>query len=177
MTTEEETSPMWTRKGPYVLEWEDVGRILSGIERDVVASGFRPTVVFAVARGGLVAASYLAAVLGAPRMAAVRVMRTTSDDRYAAKQHPVIEPFGDGRLTADDRVLVVDDIVGTGVTAELVRGHVAAAGVTETRFATLVRNHLTTTAVDFEGFVADDWVVFPWEEGWRSRPDGWRSMT
>jgi hypoxanthine phosphoribosyltransferase len=167
---------MWARAGAYVLEWHDIGRILADIEREVRASGFQPTTVLAVARGGLVAGSYLATVLGTPTMATIRVRRTTSDDRYADKQEPVVEPFGGAELAADDRVLVVDDIVGTGATAELVRDHVLAAGVAELRFATLVRNHLSPVAVDYQGVVADDWVIFPWEDGWHRRPEGWRSL-
>lgn len=167
---------MWTRTGTYVVEWDDIGRILSAVERDVRAEGFRPTAVLAVARGGLVPASYLATVLGVSTMAAIRVRRTTSDERYAAKQEPVAEPFGTNELTAGDRVLVVDDIVGTGATAELARDHLLANGVTEIRVATLVRNHLSPFPVDYQGIVVDDWVIFPWEEGWSRRPAGWRSL-
>ncbi|RKT53824.1 phosphoribosyltransferase [Saccharothrix australiensis] len=176
MTRTDPPTAMWARAGAYVFEWADVGRALTRIEDGVRASGFRPTVVHAVARGGLVAGAHLANVLDVPRLSLTRVRRTTSDERYAAKREPTCEPFGALDLVEGDRVLVVDDIVGTGATAEVVRDQVLAAGVAELRFAVLVRNHLAEFAVDDCGFVADDWVVFPWEDGFRDRPAGWRAV-
>lgn len=168
---------IWTREGPYVLEWADVGAFLERLADELRCSGFRPTVVHAVARGGLLAAAYLATVLDVPRQTSVRVRRTTSEDQYASKQAPMVDGPRPTDLRADDRVLVVDDIVGTGDTARAVRDQLVGIGVARHRFAALVRNHRCSFPVDHCAFVADDWVVFPWERAWSDRPPGWRPVS
>lgn len=167
---------MWSRQGPYVLDWPDLGHALANLAGEVRTAAFAPTVVYAIARGGLVAAAYLTAVLDAGRMETVRVRRTEDDTQYAAKRRPALDRAGRAEPGPEDHVLVVDDIVGTGATAELVMRHLGELGVTEVRFAALVRNHLSPFLPDHCGFVVDDWVVFPWERGWHDRPPGWRPM-
>ncbi|ABD11127.1 putative phosphoribosyltransferase [Frankia casuarinae] len=172
MIQQTDATPMWTRRGPYVFEWADVGRACERLRASVLADGFAPTVVYGVARGGLVTAAYLYSALEVPRLVSVRARRTVSDERYAAKQTPVVESSVE--LDPEDRVLVVDDIAGTGVTAEAVSRKLV--GVAEHRFAVLARNHLCPVPIHYCGFTADDWVVFPWERGYRKRPSDWRQI-
>ena len=116
-------------------------------------------------------ASYIATILDRPNLYVVRVRRTTSDAIYSEKQEPalqVLTPIPPGA-----RVLVVDDIVGTGVTARLVTEHLETLGVRQLRFAALARNAKAATFTpDFCPLEVDNWVVFPWEphEGQRSTP-------
>ncbi|MFE6101429.1 phosphoribosyltransferase [Streptomyces laurentii] len=163
-----EVPGMWTRRGPYELSWETLGTMLERIAADVRAEGFAPDVVLGVARGGLPAASYLTCVLDAPVLRTVRVRRTRDDGQYAAKQAPELEAAELPGVGAGTKVLVVDDIVGTGATAEAVRAHLLGLGVAERdlRFAALVRNHRADYRPDHCPAVIDDWIVFPWEEGW-----------
>ncbi|MEV7975581.1 phosphoribosyltransferase family protein [Streptomyces sp. NPDC086519] len=162
---------MWTRQGPYELGWDDLRTALDRIAAALRADGFVPGAVLAVARGGLVAASYLTCVLDAPVMRVVRVRRTRDDSQYAAKQPPLLEQEGPA-LEPGTPVLVVDDIVGTGATADVVRSHLLAAGfeAADLRFAALVRNHRSGFVPDYCPAVVDDWVVFPWEQGWSRTP-------
>jgi hypoxanthine phosphoribosyltransferase len=154
---------MWRRLGPYGLTWPDLGVLLDRIAAGIRADGFAPDVVCPVARGGLVAGGYLATVLDLPKLHVVRVRRTTSDDRYADKQPAVLDVVAPATLGPDSTVLVVDDIVGTGATAELVERHLAEYGVQEVRTAALVRNHRSAFQPRYCPLVVDDWVVFPWE--------------
>ncbi|WP_330460393.1 phosphoribosyltransferase domain-containing protein [Streptomyces sp. NBC_00820] len=158
---------MWSRQGAYELSWHDLGTALDSIARSVRADGFTPDVVLGVARGGLLAASYLTCALDVPQMSLVRVRRTRDDSQYAAKRPPLLEQEGPVPKPGT-AVLVVDDIVGTGATADVVREHLRTAGVTDTdvRFAALVRNHRSGYVPDYCPAVVDDWVVFPWEQGW-----------
>lgn len=163
---------MWTRQGPYELSWEALGAVLGRIADDVRADGFDPGVVLGVARGGLPAASYLACALDVPVLHTVRVRRTRGDSQYAAKQPPRLESGELPGVKPGTKILIVDDIVGTGATAELVREHLATMGVAEPdiRFAALVRNHRSSYRPDYCPAVADDWIVFPWEPGWGRTP-------
>ncbi|MFF5727167.1 phosphoribosyltransferase [[Kitasatospora] papulosa] len=163
-----EVDGMWARQGAYQLSWDSLGRMLGRIADDVRAEGFAPDVVLGVARGGLPAASHLACVLDVPVLHTVRVRRTRDDAQYAAKQAPELESADLPAVGPGTKVLVVDDIVGTGATAEVVRGHLLGLGVAERdiRFAALVRNHRSEYLPDHCPVVIDDWIVFPWEKGW-----------
>ncbi len=164
---------MWTRQGPYLLDWASFGALLGEIAEQVRVDDFRPDAVLAVARGGLTAAGYLCCALDVPVMHTIRVRRTRGDERYAAKQRPVIDTDGPLRVGPGDRVLVVDDIVGTGATAEAVREHLRSAGVADdgVRLAAVVRNHQSQYLPDYCPAVIDDWIVFPWEAGWQDTAD------
>ena len=76
-------------------------------------------------------------------------------------------------LVPEDRLLVVDDIVGTGATAEVVLDALRPR-CREVRLAALVRNHLAPDLAYYCAATIDDWIVFPWEPGVHDRPDGWR---
>ncbi|PJE97393.1 phosphoribosyltransferase [Streptomyces carminius] len=156
---------MWSRRGPYLLDWGSFGELVGDLAAQVRADGFAPDCVLAVARGGLAAAGALTCILDVPVMHTVRVRRTADDSRYAAKREPVVEASGHSAPLPGDRVLVVDDIVGTGVTADAVAGYLATAGVPDggVRLAALVRNHRSARTPDYCSAVIDDWIVFPWE--------------
>ncbi|MGW0330818.1 phosphoribosyltransferase [Streptomyces sp. NPDC003011] len=156
---------MWTRQGPYLLDMATFGQLLEDIADEVRAAGFVPDAVLAVARGGLAAGGYLTCALDVPVMHTVRVRRTADDSRYAAKQRPVVDGSAPVGLGPGDKVLVVDDIVGTGATADTVLAFLADAGVArqDVRFAAVVRNHRSGYEPDHCPAVVDDWIVFPWE--------------
>ncbi|HWS35797.1 MAG TPA: phosphoribosyltransferase family protein [Actinoplanes sp.] len=167
---------MWTRTGMYVLTWTDFGSCVTWAAERVRADGFEPTVICAVARGGLTAAAYLATVLDVPSTHTVRVRRTESDDRYAAKQAPVLEVVSPARIGPEDRVLIVDDIVGTGATEKVVREHLSDLGAGQVRSVALVRNHRSPLIPDYCPVVLDDWIVFPWEHGWADLAESGRRV-
>ncbi|MEU7576862.1 phosphoribosyltransferase family protein [Streptomyces sp. NPDC041068] len=161
---------MWSRQGPYLLDWNSFGTLLDDLADAIRADGFVPDTVLAVARGGLTPAGHLTCALDVPAMHTIRVRRTKDDSRYADKQRPVVE--GAGPMPGG-RVLVVDDIVGTGATADAVLEYLAAAGVGpgDVRFAAVVRNHQSSYVPDYCPAVIDDWIVFPWETARESTAD------
>lgn len=167
---------MWTHSGTYVLDWPVLGQCLAVLARDVRESEFEPTVTYAIANGGMIPAWYLTSMLGIPQLRSVRVRRTMGEGNYLAKQPPVMDHPDNDEPGSGDRVLVVDDIIGTSATIRLVLEHLGTRGVTEIRVATLVRNHLATFIPDYCTFIADDWVIFPWEKNWFNRPEAWRPV-
>lgn len=155
---------MWTRQGPYLLDWTVFGVLADVLTQAVRADGFVPDVILAIARGGLVPGGYLACALDVPTTCVVRVRRTADDSRYAAKQSPVIDEWDD-RIILGSRILIVDDIVGTGVTAHALLENLTATGIAEdaVRFASLVRNQQSGFLPHYCAAAIDDWIVFPWE--------------
>jgi hypoxanthine phosphoribosyltransferase len=134
------------------------------------ASGGPVDAVIAIARGGIQAARYIAATLGAP-VRTVRARHNPTDAMYAEATGRVwCDAAGAGPLHG--RVLIVDDISGTGATLATVKTALAplAAPGAALVTATLCRNAGSPCRPDLT--VWDDlreWVIFPWEAG---PPDG-----
>jgi hypoxanthine phosphoribosyltransferase len=136
------------------------------------ATGGPVDAVIAIARGGTQPARDIAAALGAP-VRTVRASHNPTDAMYAEATGRVSCDVAGARAgPLRGRLLVVDDICGTGATLAAVTSALArvaepgAALVT----ATLCRNAGSPCRPDLT--VWDDlreWVIFPWEPG---PPDG-----
>ena len=138
----------------------DVNTLAAAIRAD---TGWQPTFLIGIGRGGLVPAVYLSHATGLP---------TLSCDLSAH-----VKDFADDvlvRLAArtrdGERLLLVDDINDSGSTIGHLRAALAAAGgvAPAIRFATLIDNRVSAQRVDYCARVIDrtvtkDWFVFPWE--------------
>ena len=134
------------------------------------ATGGPVDAVIAIARGGTQPARDIAAALGAP-VRTVRARHNPTDAMYAEATGRVwCDAAEAGPLRG--RLLVVDDICGTGATLTTVTSALARVAVPGVALvtATLCRNAGSPCRPDLPAW--DDlreWVIFPWEAG---PPDG-----
>ncbi|MEV7006669.1 phosphoribosyltransferase family protein [Streptosporangium sp. NPDC051022] len=131
----------------------------------------RPDVVIAVARGGVPLGTALGRLLDVPTVS-IR-LRHNRDDKLevqATGRVDVVDCTELNRVVPGSRVLVADDICGTGATLRavvtLLRQRLGSAGV---RAVVLCRNaagHEAEGGASPDAWVWDtrDWVVFPWEK-------------
>jgi len=101
------------------LDWDLLGQASRQLAQQVAESGYQPTIVVAVARGGLVPAAAIAYALGVKRVFTVSVETHSEVDqlpRFPVMLHPRLDPAD---LTGAD-VLVADDMADTGATLRLV---------------------------------------------------------
>lgn len=110
--------------------------------------------VVAIPRGGLVPAAIVARELGIRRVETVCI--ASYDDRTQGEPQILTRLDGDGT-----GLLVVDDLVDTGVTARILRGMLPKAHI-----ATVYAKPAGMPAVDtFVTQVGQDtWIVFPWDD-------------
>lgn len=134
------------------LTWEDIHRdtrLLAALLKE--KGPFQG--ILAVARGGLVPAALLAHELDCPLVDTVCV--SSYSGRRQGEIRVLKRPDGDG-----DGWLVVDDLVDTGATFQIIRAMMPKA-----YFTTLYAKPNGEAAVD--SFVTamdqDVWIVFPWE--------------
>lgn len=129
----------------------------------VEKSGWRPSFIIGVGRGGLVPSTFLSHATGWPML---------SIDYSAQVPGFSDEPLARlSQMAANgERLLFVDDINDTGRTIRHLRELLAVASPPEDgiRFAVMIDNIRSMEKVDYQSQIIDravtkDWFVFPWE--------------
>lgn len=145
------------RTGVRLIDWNEFYAICKGLALAVAA--FQPEVIVGVAKGGLYAATLLAHFFRVD-IVPVHVTRRV-DDRVVAE-----EPFWrirpEGALVVGKRVLVVDEIAGSGRTVGLVRGEVERLGAADVRVALAFAHSWGAAAAEYIGLISDDFLCLPW---------------
>ncbi len=148
------------------FSWAEIAG-LADLLRDRLA-GARIAGVVGIARSGLVPAVMLSHMLDVRPFAVLDIARTSSDAVEAEKSRPASR----GDLGLENlrgrRVLLIDDIVGQGLTLEAARRILIAADIDPVT-AVLVVNRANLAGrdacdiVDHWACEVHGWVVFPWE--------------
>jgi hypoxanthine phosphoribosyltransferase len=148
------------RREHEVLTWEGFGAAARELAQHVREDGFDPTIVLAVARGGLPVGGAVAYALGIKNCCVINVEYYTDIDERL--EVPVILPpaLNLVDLTAA-RVLVVDDVADTGETLKLVADQVATY-VAEVRTAVLYEKPRSIVRCDYVWGRTSRWIDFPW---------------
>jgi len=136
----------------FPVSWEELHRTAKALAWRLTEKGPFKGVV-AITRGGLVPAAIVA------RELEIRLVDTvcveTYADRVRGEPRVLKRPPGDGT-----GIVIVDDLVDTGVTAKIVRELLPKA-----HFATLYAKPAGRPLVDtyISEFSQDTWILFPWD--------------
>lgn len=143
-----------------ILSWAEVGPATRALAAAVHDDGYRPDVILAIARGGLIVAAALGYALGVKNTYTMNVeFYTGVDERLPV---PMILPPAPELVDLQDaKVLVADDVADTGATLKLV-SEFAGPKVGELRFAALYEKPHSTVRCDYVWRRTDRWIEFPW---------------
>jgi hypoxanthine phosphoribosyltransferase len=120
--------------------------------------------VLAIARGGREPGSLLAKSAHVPLLE-MTARHNASDAPWSDTLPAVrIEAQGSLRIHPKTRVLVVDDISGSGGTLQAVTETLGFAGIQDVKTVTLCRNVGSAVTPDLWLWTVQHWVVFPWED-------------
>ncbi len=143
-----------------VLTWEGFGLASRQLAQTIADSRFRPDIVIAIARGGLLPAGSLSYALGTKAAGTLNV-EFYSDIEETLPDPVVLAPLLDTDALLDKTLLVVDDVADSGRTLalamDLLRPHAR-----EVRSAVLYTKARTIIAPDFSWGQTDLWITFPW---------------
>lgn len=143
-----------------VLSWAGFGDATRDLSRRVVASGFMPDVVVAIARGGLLPGGAIAYGLGVKSCGALNVEFYTGVGTVL--DEPVLlSPDLDLPSLADLRVLLVDDVADSGRTLALAVA-LLEAHAAEVRSVCLYTKPGSVARPDYVWRETDLWIDFPW---------------
>ncbi len=143
-----------------VMTWEELGLGVRHLAELVHGDGYRPDMVLAIARGGLVAAGALAYALGVKNTYTMNVeFYTGVDERLDVPM--ILPPVPDLVDLGEARVLIADDVADTGQTLALVK-EFCAGKVAEVRAAVLYEKPRSIVRCEYVWRRTDRWIDFPW---------------
>ena len=140
--------------------WNQIYDMLLAQAQKIQAANYKPDVVVAVIRGGLVPARILTDLLEAPVLATIQI------EFYTGIAQTIQAPTIKQALTVavgGKKVLIVDDIADTGKSLQLAKNYLQQRSVGEIKTATLYYKPQSVTKPDFYEKQTGSWVVFPWE--------------
>jgi xanthine phosphoribosyltransferase len=152
----------------FPVSWDQFHRDARALAWRLTGAGPFEAIV-SITRGGLVAAAIVARELDLRLIETVCVVSYDEDKRQGELR--VLKGIADSvsRIGAGqgDRVLIVDDLVDTGKTAQIVRALLPKA-----HFATVYAKPMGRPMVDtFITEVSQDtWIYFPWDTGLAFQP-------
>ena len=143
-----------------IMTWDDLGDGARELATLVHDDGYRPDMVLAIARGGMLVAAALGYALGVKNTFTMNVEFYTGID--ARLDMPMIlPPVPDLVDFQETRVLIVDDVADTGATLALVR-EFCAGKVAEARCAVLYEKPQSSVRCEYVWRRTDRWITFPW---------------
>jgi hypoxanthine phosphoribosyltransferase len=149
-----------TAPAKELMGWQDLGDAGRQLAQAVHDSGFRPDIVLAIARGGLLPAGAVGYALGIKNTYCMNVeFYTGVDERLDVPM--VLPPVPDFVDVSDKSLLVVDDVADTGMTLKVVQDF-CHGKLAEVRTAVLYEKPRSLIKCDYVWRRTDRWIEFPW---------------
>ncbi len=145
-----------------VTNWDYIYGLCREVADDIKASGYRPDVIVALARGGWFPGRVLCDFLGLNDLTSLKI------EHYTGTASPTSGPEIRYPLSQDSisgkNVLIVDDIVDTGKSISHAKKYVQDQGPREVKTAVLQYLYTSEIKPDYCGEVLEEWawVIFPW---------------
>ena len=125
--------------------------------------------IIAITRGGLVPATMISHALNIRKVFPLQVYETVSDDVNAKKKTPMLGENVNFSFIKNKKVLIVDDIIGSGATLSYVNDFLKKFNPKEmTSFCVIFNKanyHEKYLLPDIIGKTVKSWIIFPWERG------------
>jgi hypoxanthine phosphoribosyltransferase len=143
-----------------VMAWDDLGAGARDLAQIVHDDGYRPDMVLAIARGGLLVAGALSYALGVKNTYTMNVeFYTGIDERLPVPM--ILPPVPSLVDVGASRVLIADDVADTGATLALVKAF-CEGRVAEVRSAVLYEKPRSMVKCEYVWRRTDRWITFPW---------------
>lgn len=141
------------------MSWSSIVEAVAWLSKKI-ATQYKPDLIVAIAKGGLIPARILADILGIEDLGYIEVKFYKSIGSTLEK--PFIKTMALQSIV-DKNVLVVDDIVDSGRTMQLVVNVLSNLGARTVKSAALYVKPWSTYTPDYYYKVVTSWIVFPWE--------------
>ena len=143
-----------------VPTWNQIYDMLQVQAQKIQCSQYKPDIIVAVARGGLVPSRILMDLLEIRDFAIIQI------EYYQSINLPGIQPILKQCLNTDlsgKKALIVDDVSDGGKSLQLAKKHLQEKGAEEVKIATLYIKPQTITLSDYFEKQTSHWIIFPWD--------------
>ena len=156
----------------HYLTWDEMTKIVKQLANEI-EKDFQPEIILTIARGGMIPSVMISHLLQIREVETIKAKETISDEINAIKKEPQIDENRDLKNLERKRVLIVDDILGSGATIQKVQNWIQNWNPKEVKTAVCLVNEANWEKshqenyhhlVDYVGKTVRGWVVFPWEE-------------
>lgn len=156
---------IFERRKVWQLEWSIFHNSVELLACAIESEYSLPDAIVSIGRGGRELGIELAKRLMLP-VHHVTARHNISDAIWSPAQNRVeVSDFDLHRIPDYERILVADDICGSGKTLEEVRCRLATPLSSPTIMSTvLCKNVGSVLSPDFWIWTVRDWVIFPWEQ-------------
>lgn len=153
------------------FSWEEISEVIKNISNRI-KKDYSPDVIISVIRGGMIPGVILSHNLNIRKVQNIKSVETINDDINAIKQEPVVDSNIDLSEIKSKKVLIVDDILGSGKTIRKIKEVINKWNPKELRTAICIVNEENwekfnqksyINEVEYIGKIVRGWVVFPWE--------------
>jgi len=143
-----------------IMTYETYGSAVRELAAHVADDGYRPEMILAIARGGLLVAGSLGYALSVKNIYVMNCEYYTGvNERLPV---PVmLPPYVDFVEMEDAKILIADDVADTGHTLKMVYDF-CAERVSEVRAAVLYEKSHSLVKCDYVWKRTDQWINFPW---------------
>jgi hypothetical protein len=146
-----------TRQGIHPISWEDFHGICKALAKAV--SPFQPEIILAIGRGGFYPGTLLAHLLQV-EIYPTRLSRRVNDIVQFKTPRWLVEP---PPLVKGQRLLIVDEICGSGETIMMVKEKAESLGAKEVRSAVMYAHTWGVAIPDYIGLISDALLLNPWD--------------
>ena len=143
-----------------VPTWNQIYEMLLCQAQKIKTQNYKPELIVAIARGGVVPARILSDLLEIPSISFIQIEFYTNINQ--TMQEPTLKQTLTTNVTGK-KILLIDDISDTGKSLKLAKTHLQTQGAIEIKTATLYEKPQSVTTPDFYEKQTTDWVVFPWD--------------
>ena len=144
-----------------LVTWQQVQDLAQRLAKNIRASGYKPDVIIAIARGGFIPARLLCDYLDIFNLTSIRIIHYEKGNQIS-DQTRLISPLN--TEVRNLNVLLVDDVSDTGDTLELAVKHIQEYSPTAIKVAVLHHKQTSSFMPDFyaEKITTWRWLTYPW---------------
>lgn len=141
------------------ISWSKIERMCKKLAEKI--KDYNPDWLIGISRGGLIPVRLLSDYLNISNVAIIRIefyktINQTSDFPQITQPLQVD--------VKDKKILVVDDVVDTGMSIAVAKEHIKRAGAKEVRVASLHYKPKSNLKPDYFIEETESWIVYPWEK-------------
>lgn len=153
------------------ISWKEITDIINYMGSNIEKT-YKPEIIISIVRGGMIPSVILAHTLNVRNVENIKSIETLNDEINAIKQEPIIDTNINLSNIKGKKVLIVDDILGSGATIKKIKEEVKKWKPKEIRTAICIVNEENweksntnnyKDEIEYIGKSVRGWVVFPWE--------------